>query len=318
QALSLDALPQTFERAYYESLLRQATQQAPELVAFNGDQHNLKVQQFRSLDLQRIALARAQSALSHYEQVPRAAYGQSGGIGPMGVINGEIVRKRGHMPLRKLFKLAGEAVQAIKPVFMMSPLSVAQFLEPGAVEFDLLVIDEASQIEPVDALGSVARCKQLVVVGDERQLPPTRFFSRMTSEQELPDEDDEDALIAGAADVESILGLCVAKGMPQLMLRWHYRSRHQSLIAVSNQQFYNSQLFIVPSPYTAHAHMGLRFHHVAEGRFDSGATRVNRVEAQTIARAIMQHALQTPQLSLGVAAFSLQQKVAIQDELELL
>ncbi|CAM4383438.1 DUF3320 domain-containing protein [Comamonas aquatilis] len=318
QALSLDALPQAFERAYYESLLRQATQQAPELVAFNGDQHNLKVQQFRSLDLQRIALARAQSALSHYEQVPRTAYGQSAGIGPMGVINGEIVRKRGHMPLRKLFKLAGEAVQAIKPVFMMSPLSVAQFLEPGAVEFDLLVIDEASQIEPVDALGSVARCKQLVVVGDERQLPPTRFFSRMTSEQEQPDEDDADQLIAGAADVESILGLCVAKGMPQLMLRWHYRSRHQSLIAVSNQQFYNSQLFIVPSPYTAHAHMGLRFHHVAQGRFDSGATRVNRVEAQTIARAIMQHALQTPQLSLGVAAFSLQQKVAIQDELELL
>ena len=313
-AIALDDLPASFERAYYEALLRQATQAHPELVGFNGDQHNQKVQQFRTLDIERIELARAQSALSHYERVPRTA----SGIGPMGVLNGEITRKRGHMPLRKLFKLAGEAVQAIKPVFMMSPLSVAQFLEPGAVEFDLLVIDEASQIEPVDALGAMARCKQLVVVGDDRQLPPTRFFSRMTSEQEDFDDEDEDQLIAGAADVESILSLCLAKGMPQLMLRWHYRSRHQSLIAVSNQQFYNSGLFIVPSPYTARAGMGLRFHHIPEGRFDSGGTRVNRIEAQTIARAIMAHALQTPQLSLGVAAFSLQQKVAIQDELELL
>jgi very-short-patch-repair endonuclease len=313
-AIALNDLPPSFERAYYESLLRQATQAHPELVGFNGDQHNQKVQQFRTLDIERIELARAQSALSHYERVPRTA----SGIGPMGVLNGEIARKRGHMPLRKLFKLAGEAVQAIKPVFMMSPLSVAQFLEPGAVEFDLLVIDEASQIEPVDALGAMARCKQLVVVGDDRQLPPTRFFSRMTSEQDDYEDEEEDQLIAGAADVESILSLCLAKGMPLLMLRWHYRSRHQSLIAVSNQQFYNSGLFIVPSPYTARAGMGLRFHHIPEGRFDSGGTRVNRIEAQTIARAIMAHALQTPQLSLGVAAFSLQQKVAIQDELELL
>ncbi|QXZ08463.1 DUF3320 domain-containing protein [Comamonas sp. Y33R10-2] len=313
-AIALSDLPPSFERAYYEALLRQTTQSHPELVSFNGDQHSQKVRQFRALDIERIELARAQSALSHYEQVPRTA----SGIGPLGVLNGEIARKRGHMPLRKLFKLAGEAVQAIKPVFMMSPLSVAQFLEPGAVEFDLLVIDEASQIEPVDALGSVARCKQLVVVGDDRQLPPTRFFSRMTSEPEDFDDEDEEQLIAGAADVESILSLCLAKGMPQLMLRWHYRSRHQSLIAVSNQQFYNSGLFIVPSPYTARAGMGLRFHHLPDGRFDSGATRVNRIEAQTIARAIMAHALQTPQLSLGVAAFSLQQKVAIQDELELL
>ncbi len=314
ESIAQGALPAIFERAYYEALLRQATQAHPELVAFNGDQHSQKVRQFRALDLERIELARAQSALSHYEQVPRSA----SGMGPLGVLNGEIARKRGHMPLRKLFKLAGEAVQAIKPVFMMSPLSVAQFLEPAAVEFDLLVIDEASQIEPVDALGAIARCKQLVVVGDDRQLPPTRFFSRMTSEQDEFDDEDEDQLIAGAADVESILSLCLAKGMPQLMLRWHYRSRHQSLIAVSNQQFYNSSLYVVPSPYTARSGMGLRFHHLPEGRFDSGASRINRIEAQTIARAIMKHAQQSPQLSLGVAAFSLQQKVAIQDELELL
>lgn len=300
-------------RAYYESVFRDLCALLPALVEFDGEQHSRRVEQFKALDKKRIDIARAETALRHFEQIPRSA----GGIGPMGVLNGEIARKRGHMPLRRLFRQAAEAVQAIKPVFMMSPLSVAQFLEPGGIEFDLLVIDEASQIEPVDALGAVARCKQMVVVGDDRQLPPTRFFSRMTSEVEVNDEDDE-AHAAGAGDVESILSLCVAKGMPQMMLRWHYRSRHQSLIAVSNQQFYKNQLFIVPSPSTAESGMGLKFNHVANGVFDTGGTRVNREEARTIARAIIAHAKAHPKLSLGVASFSLQQKIAIQDELELL
>lgn len=302
-----------FERAYYERLLKGLSNSLPELATFDGDQHTNKVERFRALDKQRIELARAEAALKHFDQIPRTV----GGIGPMGTLNAEIARKRGHMPLRKLFKLTGEAIQAIKPVFMMSPLSVAQFLEPGSVEFDILVIDEASQIEPVDALGAVARCKQLVVVGDDRQLPPTRFFSRMTTESETSDDDDE-SFVAGASDVESILSLCMARGMPQMMLRWHYRSRHQSLIAVSNQQFYKNELFIVPSPFTAASGAGLRFNYVPNGVFDSGGTRVNREEAKVIAAKIIEHAKNNPHQSLGVAAFSLQQKIAIQDELELL
>src|SRR5690606_14700268 len=86
-----------------------------------------------------------------------------------------------HMPIRKVMERCAPVVQAIKPVFMMSPLSVAQFLPPGALEFDMLVIDEASQVQPVDALGAVARARQLVIVGDERQLPPTSFFAKATS-----------------------------------------------------------------------------------------------------------------------------------------
>jgi len=108
---------------------------------------------------------------SHFTGLP-----QSAGVGPAGIMKGELERKRGHRTVRRLLKDAGTIVQAIKPVFMMSPLSVAQFLEPGAVEFDLLVVDEASQVQPVDALGAIARCRQIVVVGDSRQLPPTRFF----------------------------------------------------------------------------------------------------------------------------------------------
>ncbi len=146
---------------------------------------------------------------------------------------------------------------------MMSPLSVAQFLPPGSLSFDLLVMDEASQIQPVDALGAIARCRQVVVVGDPQQPPPTAFFAKMTSAVDDGDEQDS----AKVADIESILGLFSARGLPKRMLRWHYRSRHPSLIAVLNKQFYENKLFIVPSPYTAEAGMGLRFHHIPDGIF---------------------------------------------------
>lgn len=105
-------------------------------------------------------------------------------------------------------------------------------------------MDEASQIQPVDALGAIARSKQIVVVGDERQLPPTSFFAKMTGSADEQDDGDS----AQVADIESILGLFVARGLPQKMLRWHYRSRHQSLIAVSNSQFYENKLYIVLAP----------------------------------------------------------------------
>ena len=152
------------------------------------------------------------------------------------------------------------------------------------------------------------------MVGDERQLPPTKFFSKMTSAE--PDEDGDDD--TQVSDIESILGLFTARGLPQRMLRWHYRSRHQSLIAVSNSQFYENKLFIVPSPYTQEAGMGLQFHHIANGVFDSGNTGTNAEEAKVIAAAIIDHARNAPQHSLGVATFSVKQRRAIQDELELL
>ncbi|MGO7423191.1 DUF3320 domain-containing protein, partial [Rhizobium ruizarguesonis] len=129
------------------------------------------------------------------------------------------------------------------------------------------------------------------------------------------DEDDDGQDGAQVSDIESILGLFSARGLPERMLRWHYRSRHQSLIAVSNSQFYDSKLFIIPSPYTAEAGMGLRFHHVPGGVFEDG---VNKVEAKVVAEAIIRHALHSPDLSLGVAAFSIKQRREIQDQLELL
>lgn len=307
--LSPEQVVPAFEMAYFEVIYAGLVRGKPELARFDGTTHGRLVRDFGALDQERIVAARVEVARAHHNGVPQ----REGAMGPLGILRGEIQKKRGHMSLRKLVEKAGPALRALKPVFMMSPLSVAQFLPPGAMKFDLLVMDEASQIQPVDALGAIARAQQVVVVGDPKQLPPTSFFAKMTA---ADSDDEEDG--AAVADVESILGLFMARGLPTRMLRWHYRSRHQSLIAVSNHQFYENKLFIVPSPYTAQGGMGLRFRYVAEGLFDAGNKRNNLVEAQAVAKAIMEHAAKFPRLSLGVAAFSAAQRRAIVDELELL
>ncbi|RFC62734.1 DUF3320 domain-containing protein [Fulvimarina endophytica] len=304
-----ETLP-SFEIAYHEAILDELIRVNPELGRFDGNLHSRQVREFANLDRERIKAASLEVVRSHHRRIPP----RDGGVGPVGILRGEMAKRSRHMPIRQLMQKAGPAVQALKPVMMMSPLSVAQFLTPGKLAFDLLVMDEASQIQPVDALGAIARTRQVVVVGDERQLPPTKFFSKMTGGDD--EDDDEDGARVG--DIESILGLFTARGLPQRMLRWHYRSRHQSLIAVSNTQFYQNKLFIVPSPYTAEAGMGLRFHHVPDGVFDSGGTSVNAVEARTVAGAIIRHAKTNPEQSLGVATFSVSQRRAIQDEVELL
>jgi very-short-patch-repair endonuclease len=320
EAMEADRLPHAsaadvFDRAYYSRLLREAVRMLPQIAQFDGLEHGRIVEDFRRVDLDRLTLAKYRVLAKHYDSLPL----RHAGVGSTGILLAELERKRGHRPVRKLLKDAGSVIQAIKPVFMMSPLSAAQFLEPGALDFDLLVIDEASQVQPVDAFGAFARAKQHVVVGDSKQLPPTRFFTRLTSNED--DENgiaEEDMPAAQAKDVESILGLCCARGVPETMLRWHYRSRHHSLIAVSNREFYENKLFIVPSPLLVVAGLGLAFRFVEGGIYDRGQSGTNRVEAGAVCRAILDHARQQPVHSLGVAAFSVRQKQAIEDELELL
>lgn len=310
--LNGETLTPTFERSYYEALRVDFLSREPWIKRFDGEAHSRLVQSFRQLDMARMSLAREQISRRHASELPRSG----AGIGPLGVLNGELAKKRNHLPIRQLLDRSGSAIQQIKPIFMMSPLSVAQFLKPGSISFDLLVMDEASQIEPVDAIGAIARCRQLVVVGDERQLPPTRFFSKLTSD--IDEQESEEEVTFQARDAESILDLCLAKGMPHRMLNWHYRSRHQSLIAVSNREFYENRLFIVPSPYDAVAGMGLRFNYLPDAHYDRGNTRTNPREARAVAEAVIRHSKEHPERSLGVATFSVAQRQAILKELELL
>jgi len=305
--LGLDDAPAAFDRAYHEAMLHEAVKAVPALAVFDGGAHAQLVEDFKIADQRRMELARIATAQAHWQRVQRAQYHPR-----FAMLRAEIARKRGHMALRRLLHpdMVGAAVQAVKPVFMMSPLSVAQFLEPGGLSFDLLVMDEASQIEPMDAVGAVARAKQIVVVGDDRQLPPTRFFQRLTTEA-----DGEAPAPAGAADIESILGLCAARGLPRAMLRWHYRSKHESLVAVSNAEFYGGRLKVIPAPSEPTPELGVQFRHVPEGVFLDGA---NRAEAQAVAAAVLEHARTQPERSLGVAAFSVQQRDAIAEEIEAL
>ena len=194
---------------------------------------------------------------------------------------------------------------------MMSPISIATYISPNSIKFDLVVFDEASQVKPVDALGAVMRSSQVVVVGDSQQLPPTPFFDTAGHVEETS----EDEL---TSDIESILGLFTAQNAPTRMLRWHYRSHHDSLIAVSNQEFYGGGLVLFPSPDTSRQDTGLFYHHLPEAVYGRGTTSTNPLEAQAVARAVMEHARTKPELSLGVAAFSMAQTREVFDQLDAL
>jgi len=301
----------SFRRTWYLNLMRKGLTENPHLASFNSASHEKVIEQFRALDIRLLGHNRARLAQRHWDDLPSGR-----GDGQMRVLTREFEKKARHIPLRKLLSEAGRAVQAIKPVFMMSPLSVAAYLVPGDLEFDLVVFDEASQVKPVDAFGALLRGRQAVVVGDSKQLPPTNFFDVLTGA-----DGDEDGLNV-TQDLESVLGMFVAQGAPQRMLKWHYRSRHESLIAVSNQEFYDNALVIFPSPDAAREHLGLRYHLLPETVYDRGRSGTNPKEAAAVADAVMAHAraqVRKPVsewLTLGVAAFSVAQMQAVLDQLE--
>ncbi len=299
-------LVRLFERRCYSAWLETAWQERPVLADFDGTAHESMADRFRQLDKKMLHHNRALAAHRHWEGVPRGP-----GPGQLAVLSREFAKKRRQLPLRRLMLEAGNAIQAIKPVFMMSPLSIAKFIPPGSVRFDLAIFDEASQVRPVEALGAVMRARQAVVVGDSKQLPPTTFFDRLA--------DDDEQASSQTADLESVLGMFCAQQAPTRMLRWHYRSRHESLIAVSNREFYDGRLVVFPSPDKGRLTTGLRLRHDTNWSYQpGGGGRVNPGEAKAVAQAVVEHAAESPHRTLGVAAFSLAQARRIEDELEIL
>ena len=294
-----------------ESLWRRAATEDPELSTLDGNARTECVLEFRDFDQQRIRAARHEVVARYLDQRP------NGYAGAMGVIRGEINKKRGHRPIRKLMVDAGSAIQQLKPIFLMSPLSVAQFLPPGRLNFSILMIDEASQVAPEDALGVVARANQIVVVGDDKQLPPTNFFKIVNAGDEYAEDDSEKTLQPDRpTDFESILTLARARGMSERMLAWHYRSKHPSLIALSNEECYAGRLLLPPSPFVQSAEFGLSLVRTPRGHYDRGGTRCDLVQAEHVAKAIADHILLCPSKSLGVACLSVQQRDAVDDMID--
>lgn len=223
----------------------------------------------------------------------------------LGLIKHNLNLSRPRVAVRSLIKRSSRAMQALKPCFMMSPMSVAQYLEPGKFTFDLIVMDEASQIRPEDALGAIARGASLVVVGDPKQLPPTSFFQKVANNQ---DGDDVVALEESESILESVIPM-----FKNRRLRWHYRSRHESLIAFSNQRFYDSNLILFPSPLKETDEFGIRFSRVVRGRFGGGR---NVEEARDIVRAAGNQLVNNPNESVGIVAMNAEQSDEIERQFE--
>ena len=300
-----------FEGNFADALLDKAFRERRELHDFAFNLHEKEIVDFRELDNEIIKLNRLRLITQLHQNRPRLFRGASP-KSEIGILTKEFSRDRGHMPIRELLTKTGGLIQKIKPCFMMGPLSIAQFCDPQMVQFDVVVFDEASQIRLEDALGALLRGKQAIVIGDTRQLPPTRFFDGIVEDDEGKDEDDFTNPIVG---VVSILDLC-RQSVPMKELKWHYRSRHESLIAVSNQEFYDNNLYVFPSAIDKAEHLGLKFEHIPNAVYDRGKSSTNRKEAQAVVKAAFAHYRNYPNKSLGIGTFGIKQQQAILDEFE--
>jgi len=301
-------LLEIFKFYWFKALARESFKDRPMLDRFIGESHFNKVEDYSRAEDLLLQINSFRVMEKHWEGIPKATFS----AGKLGELRKELSKKRKLKSIRRLISDSGEVIQDLKPIFLMSPMSVAQFIETNSLSFDLVIFDEASQIKPVEAFGSILRAKQLVVVGDSKQLPPTSFFDSAI-------EDEEDDIEEGlkTSDVESILALATAKSLPEQMLRWHYRSRHESLITVSNREFYNSNLLVFPSADSLSTERGLEHVHSEGTFFEPGkGGRVNRGEAQVIVKKVIEHAISNQGKTLGVVAFSQSQAKIIADYLE--
>lgn len=285
----------TFEKAFYMQWVDAILHESPVLISLARVPHDEAVRRFKEKDKLNFEINKAKIKARLSAQRPNldmVAQGSS-----IAILLREGEKKRKQKSIRLLLAEIGELVQTLKPCFLMSPLSVSTFLSPD-MNFDVVIFDEASQIFPQDAIGAIYRGKQLVVVGDSKQMPPSNFFNSVADS----DDEDEDGDIA---DFESILDLC-STSFPQRRLKWHYRSRFEQLISFSNKNFYDNDLVTFPSSKTDRAGIGVDFFYV-DGTFDR-KSKTNRVEAERIVDLVFENIEKYPERSLGVVAFSMAQQ----------
>ena len=299
-----DGTFEEFECGIYRTMAMASLDATEGMNSFTGSRFSELVRQYTRADDQ---LRRLAGEEVYYEVAARTPdLTGPAGTTPEAVRLQRALRSRGRkVSIRSVFDECGSLVSSLCPCLLMSPLSVAQYLKPDCAQFDLIVFDEASQLQTCKAVGALSRARNAVVVGDPRQMPPTSFF-----QGKISDEDFEDV-----GDLESVLEDCLALNMPQTYLRWHYRSHHESLIAFSNKRFYESRMLTFPSADDRTSRVRLR--HV-DGIFDRGNTRTNRVEAEAIVAEIRRRQ-RDPELSrqsLGVVTFNIPQSTLIDDLLQ--
>jgi very-short-patch-repair endonuclease len=308
--LEAAGLSRSFERSFHEWWLEEKVRSERLLKDFFSPDHEERIEQFRRLDRELLGLTREVVAARLSARVP-VVTGEASGSSEVGILQRELKKQRRHIPVRQLLEKIPNLLPRLKPCLLMSPLSVAQYLDPAFHPADLVVFDEASQIPVWDAVGPISRGRQVIVVGDSRQLPPTMFFEKLEDEEDGPAETE-------TVELESILDECVAAGLPQLYLEWHYRSRHESLIAFSNYQYYQNRLLTFPSAVNRSPGLGVSLARV-EGVYDRARSCTNLIEARTLSQEVVRR-LRDPverRRSLGIVTFSLAQQIVVENLLEL-
>ncbi len=304
--LSLDHIVPTFEKALYHACAVHGISGSASLKAFSSRMFEDTIMQFQEWTDRFEQVTREEIVARLAARIPNAAQ-EAAQSSELGILQRAIRSNGRGISIRKLFEQIPNLLQRLSPCMLMSPISVAQYLDPSNPPFDLVIFDEASQMPTCEAVGAMARGRHVIVVGDPNQLPPTSFFSSGQSEA------GEDDLLQ--EDLESVLDDCMALGMPQGHLLWHYRSRHESLIAFSNIQYYDNKLLTFPSPNERVSSVTLQ---PIEGIYDRGKTKQNRAEAEAVIQEI-ERRLQDPQLrrqSIGVVTFSSVQQNLIEDLLD--
>ncbi len=271
------------------------------LAHFNGAGFTAAIERFCEISDKFEMLTREETVARLSAKIPDAGEGFAGSS-EIGILRKAIKSQRRAMPIRKLFNEIPVLLRRICPCMLMSPISVAQYIDPSFPKFDLVIFDEASQLPTGESVGALARGENVIVVGDPKQLPPTSFF--MTNQH-----DEENIEVE---DMESLLDDCLALSMPQNHLLWHYRSRHESLIAYSNMTYYDNKLYTFPSPNDRVSEVKWVY---VEGQYDRGKTKQNRAEAEAVVEEVLRR-LRDEELrksSIGVVTFSSVQQELIDD-----
>ena len=301
---------QFYDTLFFKNMLNQILTKSPLLCQFSGAAQNERVKKFGEFDAKYMNLTKKLIFAKLAAKLPRRRSGPCPEGTELGILKRECEKRARQKPVRTLLEQIPTLAPVLKPCFLMSPLSVAQYLPADSAAFDLIVFDEASQIPVWDAIGVIARGKQLIVVGDPKQMPPTNFFQK--GENESDDSTPEDT-----EDLESILDECIVAGVHSTHLNWHYRSRHESLIAFSNHHYYEDRLYTFPAARNTEK-LGIRFEFVPDGIYDRKATRTNRKEAEALVKYIFDRLERTKgkYRSIGVVTFSQAQKDLIEDLVE--
>lgn len=298
----------SYFKRFYRLWLDSVLPNFPAVLNFRSNNHQDCINDFCQLDINQFCIAQARVRERIVSKIPDFNTITSASD-EIGILKRELNKQRKLMPLRKLFMNIPNLLTTLKPCFMMSPLSVSVFLEAKSYDFDLVIFDEASQIHTEDAIGAIMRGKQVIIVGDRKQLPPTNFFSATMNDDNYDIADEEQDYDTNS--YESILDETEAV-LPERSLRWHYRSRHENLIAFSNAKIYNNNLITFPSTINNSPDFGVEYIFVANGIYDRGGKRNNIEEAKRVADLVFEHFKKYPNRSLGVVTFSESQQDAVE------